>query len=1135
MKKIYAIQLIPKSIGRFALGALLLACPVSLLAQETNTDDEEVYELSPFEVSTSENIGYLANDTLAGTRINSQLQDIANSVQVVTAEFIEDVGATDINELLIYTTSTEAAGVNGNASFGELNSGTERGERARREPQLNTRVRGLAVADLARDYFISDVAFDSYNSSEITINRGPNASLFGLGSPGGIINQAIDRAETNRTFGEVNFKIDEFDAWRASLNYNQVVIEDELAVRVAYLDSNKRYEQQNAKYDEERYFAAATWRPMKNMAIRANYEKGEGFGNRPKLRPPTDRITPWIENGKPGYNPVTNEFVINGEVVTDPAYIAQLNSASPVFATIGHNGNPMMIYDDPNSPIPGNNGYPVLQVGLNRNAAGRTDDSAFPRSLGNIRSRMFASPRQLFARNPDYIVGARPDIPAHHRSFYSDVQITDLDIINIRKNNLTGPGADYHKQDFEIWSIRAEKTFLDNDLGFEVAYQKQYWDADLAEAQTASSASNISVDINTHLLDGSPNPNFGRPFIGGRGYAQYRIRKREAAQAIGFYKYDFADKHDGWLSKLGRHALTAVYQSQENEETAPNRQNARATPAWYSSIALGGPGTEQAEEWTASPRWRGNGRVGLVQYLGPSMVDVDSIENAGIQGVTARQVIQGTDNALRWNPYNGQFEQGSVDFYTAQENPLEVWTWGNPLNADEIESISSVLQSHFLDGHVVTTVSWRKDSVKTYNAAAESDPATQLTVPGPIEYGEPDYDDSTTQTTWGAVVHVPDRWLPDGIGLSAHYVDSSNFAAGTAGVDIYNRPAPLQTGVTEEYGFSISAFDGKLYARANFFESSQQWVKITGTLPNFFNDLKRVLENNEQSALEAAGFNPFNDTVIDSRMLEASNFRPDDASLPWHETIWTADNIAGTSTNYYQDVDTEGSEFEITYAPTPNWRLAFNASRTEVVVSNVMRIAAPAMIDIANRVMLDPVFGNFFINPDPVLNPDTGEYDNDDLLRSRADNLINAVAQKRAPEGGPLQEIREWRWNLITNYSFRGSRWDDTFLSGFAVGAAVRWQDKVAIGSDLKDVDVGVAVPDYDNLYYGPSETNVDAWITYNTDIMYDMKLQIQLRVRNLNAGSGEFIPIKANPDGEVALWRIGAPRYFELSARLRF
>jgi len=882
---------------------------VAVLAQQTtetqNADGETVIELSPFEVSAEENIGYLANNTLAGTRLNTELKDVASAVQVLTKEFLDDVGASDLSELLTYTTGTEAAGVGGNASFGELNSGTERGERARREPQLNTRVRGLAAADLARDYFISDVAFDPYITSQVTINRGPNASLFGLGSPGGIINSTIDRAETGRTFGEINFKADEFGSWRASLNYNQMVVKDKLAIRIAALDSNLRYEQKNSKYDENRQFVAATWRPFGNLTIRANYETGDADGNRPKLRPPTDRITTWFANGKPSYNPHTNQWFKDGALVTDGAYVSQLNASSTQFGSQALNGNPAMIFDDPNSSIPGNNGYAVMQLGFRRDAAGNIRGVSIPAS-GHAYMRMFQGPRGLFARNPDYIVGARPDILPAERGFYSDVQITDLDIINIREYNLTGASSDFHRQNFEIYSVRAENTWLDNALGLEVAYQNQYWGSDLAEAQTASSSSTLNIDINTVLMDGSPNPNYGRPFIGGRGYAQAKIRERESFQAIGFGKYDFEDKNDGWLKHLGNHTLTAVMQSQENTETAPNRMNARASNDWNPSIARGGPGVDQALDFATNPRVQSLTRATMVQYLGPSLLGASNLQNQGIQGVTVPQTFQSTDNALLWNPFNAAFEPGSAQFFNASDDPQQVWTWGNPLNADEIESLSAVLQSQFVGGNIVTTASWRSDAVKQYIAAQASDPATGLTLPGDIPKGDPTFDEKIEQSSFGIVGHVPEQWLPEGFGLSAHFVDSQNIAAGTAGVDIFNVSAPLQSGTTKEYGFSVSALDSKFYARVNFFESAQNDVKITGTLPQIGNDITKVMENNTPAQLAAAGWDLYDGSTFDPGTIVALNIRPDNPGVPSNESTWSADNIAGTPTNYYQDTTSEG-------------------------------------------------------------------------------------------------------------------------------------------------------------------------------------------------------------------------------------
>jgi catecholate siderophore receptor len=1118
-----------KSIRHVLLPVCLLAAGIPVSAQNIKTE-EEVVKLSPFEVTADGQIGYLANNSLAGTRINTSLRDIASSVQVVTKEFLDDTGATSLSELLIYTTSTEVAGMSGNASLQNLDSRTQRDEFVRFEPQFATRVRGLARVDLTRDYFLSDMDVDSYITSEVSINRGPNASLFGLGSPGGISNSAIDRADTKRSFGEINLRGDEYGSFRSSLNYNHVLLKDRVAVRVAVLNNEQRFEQEQAEYKERRYFMAATWRPLKDFAVRANYERGDGSGNRPVNRLPTDRISPWFANGKPSYNPLTQQWFLRGAQVTDAAMIAQLTAATQQFATLSANGNPALIFDNPNSPLPGNNGYAVIQPGLQADAAGRTATSLPVRAA--LFMRQFNGWTDLIARNPAYIVGGRPEISSAAAAYYNDVQLTDLSIFNSRKHSLSGPSG-WQAQDFEVFSVRAEKTWLDNSLGLELAYQGQKYTADHSEPQTASSAGNLSVDINLVLLDGSPNPNYGRPFVGGRGFSFPRIRERESYQAVGFAKYDFAKKHDGWSKHFGNHVATAVFQSQDFDEVRPNRTNARASNTYNPSLARGGPGLAQAIDAATSPLVNNNTRATLVQYLGPSLVNASSIRDAQIQGATVPQLFQDTNNAMAWNPFNARFEKGSVVFYPTREYPEETWIFGNSRNRDKISSLSAVLQSKFLGGNLVSTLSGRRDAVTTYVANAERNPATGLYTGAEIPLGVPVYDDSVTQTSYGLVAHVPDKWLARKIGLSAHFVDSRNFSAGSAGVDFFNRPAPLQSGETKEYGISFSAFDGKFYMRANFYDTAQDWEKLTGVIPQIGDDITRVMENNTPAALAAAGWSLTDGSIFRPGTITALGIRPLNPNVPNNQTDWVADNIAGTRTNYFQSTSSTGMELEASYSPNSNWRIAVNLARAEVEVSDIMPIAGPELTRIAKEVYLDPKFGQLFINPSPIRQSD-GTYANTDLLRSRSDNLLSGIALRKAREGGPLQEVRKWRWNLVTNYSFKGSAWAGSWLSKFSVGAAVRWQDRIAIGQGLKVVD-GATIPDFDRQYYGPAETNVDAWITYNTRVLKDMALQLQLRVRNITSGSGDFIPVAANPDGEVALWRIGAPRSFELSARLKF
>jgi hypothetical protein len=46
-----------------------------------------------------------------------------------------------------------------------------------------------------------------------------------------------------------------------------------------------------------------------------------------------------------------------------------------------------------------------------------------------------------------------------------------------------------------------------------------------------------------------------------------------------------------------------------------------------------------------------------------------------------------------------------------------------------------------------------------------------------------------------------------------------------------------------------------------------------------------------------------------------------------------------------------------------------------------------------------------------------------------------------ANQGKPRSQVREWRSNALTNYTFSEGK-----LKGLGVGGAVRWQDKAAIG-----------------------------------------------------------------------------------------
>ncbi len=72
-----------------------------------------------------------------------------------------------------------------------------------------------------------------------------------------------------------------------------------------------------------------------------------------------------------------------------------------------------------------------------------------------------------------------------------------------------------------------------------------------------------------------------------------------------------------------------------------------------------------------------------------------------------------------------------------------------------------------------------KRTPPTFSGTMEPDQVTGLIpLDGEVPLGNPFPEETIEQTGYGVVAHVPDKWLPNGIGLSGYYVDSQNFVDG---------------------------------------------------------------------------------------------------------------------------------------------------------------------------------------------------------------------------------------------------------------------------------------------------------------------------------------------------------------------
>ncbi|HEY1791602.1 MAG TPA: Plug domain-containing protein [Opitutaceae bacterium] len=273
---------------------------------EANPGSEQPVVLSPFEVNSTQDTGYRATNTLAGSRINTNLSDIAGPISVVTKDFMNDIGAVDVQDILTYEVGTEGSN--------EYQSNTPQlGRTSDNDAQNaygNTRGRGLAPFDYTRDYFysLSDVVtgyssqslgFDTYNLDSITIVRGADSILAGLGSPAGIINFSPQVAGLEKNSYDAAYRFGSWGDQRETFNANIVAIPGMLAFRVALLDKQGAFEEKPSFDNEKRYYVAGTFKPFKKTVIHASFEDADVHEHLPSTYTPEDDITQWLQLGKP--------------------------------------------------------------------------------------------------------------------------------------------------------------------------------------------------------------------------------------------------------------------------------------------------------------------------------------------------------------------------------------------------------------------------------------------------------------------------------------------------------------------------------------------------------------------------------------------------------------------------------------------------------------------------------------------------------------------------------------------------------------------------------------------------------------------------------------------------------------------
>ncbi len=248
--------------------------------------------LSPFTVTSDTDRGYQAGNTLAGSRMNTKLAETPASVSVFTEEFLKDLGATNLADVLEY-------GVNANADFNAVSTAPSffyMDGALLNGVRVNNR--GL-FASQTIDFLDTTLPIDSYNTGRFDVSSGPNSVLFGFGSAGGIVNAQTRAADLRRTSANVSLVAGSWSAYRAEADVNVTAIKDKLGVRVMGLHDERDTWKRYAERQTQRGSVVAGFKPYRDTTLTAFYERGDL--QTPSERPYNriDTLSFWWERGRP--------------------------------------------------------------------------------------------------------------------------------------------------------------------------------------------------------------------------------------------------------------------------------------------------------------------------------------------------------------------------------------------------------------------------------------------------------------------------------------------------------------------------------------------------------------------------------------------------------------------------------------------------------------------------------------------------------------------------------------------------------------------------------------------------------------------------------------------------------------------
>lgn len=1094
----------------------------------------EIVALSPFEV-VSDNKGYYGANTMSGTRFNSKLEDLAASITVVTKEQMQDFAMLDINDVFLYTASTEGTGTYTDFTVDRNGSVSDN---VQLNPAQANRMRGIGAANVSLGNFETQgrVPVDPIGIDGVEVSRGPNASVFGLGNPSGTVNLVPSSANLNRDRSQAQFRVDSYEGYRTSLDVNRVLKKGVLAVRATGVYQHEGFIRKPSGVDTERYSGMVKYLPFKSTSLTGSVSYYHSYGNRPNFSPPRDSISYWIQSGRPTWDPVTQQVHLNGATVG--TFTAATYNGPDYFNNSFTGSNHSYLFIDRSGiglfSAPSTFSNTAVLAGATTagptSGAQGTHFNATSSAAGVSLGRFTAQP--LFTTTPTI----------RNKSIYD---WTDVNIASVNRawdRTLTS-------------SIQLDHLFFNTPrqtLALQVGalredsqrFQRNY----IGIANDNGQSGQLQIDINERLLDGTANPYFLRPFIGqDQPRTTYQPAKWDTYRAQLAYKLDLT-REKGWMKWLGAHQFSGY---DEYKYRVIRRYSFREAILDNQTWIPAGQSRANQGAITGGPiAALAITRSYLRYYVG---------DNKGNNVDYGPGDLQPGSYPFVWgNAATGVFRRDPTQVGLAAVTDS---TGGGSNSKTILKTLGGVVQSRFLNDRVVTTFGLRED--EQYQKAGSTPQllnadGTTFNYDSLNHWAAGDYKYNTGKTKQAGAVVRPFRGLSflknvDDAGSAGHFVagllhglsltynKADSFTPQDPRTDVFLRPLANPSGQGKEYGFALNMLDGKFVLRVNKYDT-KQLNKSGGDAGTIAQRVTRIDLTSTAAfllATQATAWVTAQNPGFTPAQVQAEVARQ--IGVPTAQQNAIVQAFAAGTISSTQDITAKGTEIELNYNPARFWTVAGSITETKSINSNV---STDINEWVAQRMPIwttieDPRF------PDAT-RPGRNELwwnHNYGGSQTAAQNYATFVQTPfsvvRQLDGKSNPQIRQYAARVSTNVQLSGLT-EHRILKRFNVGGAIRWEDRGAIGyygkqklpAVITELDASNPIYDKSNIGGGwRGNYYFDAFVGYKTRLWANkVGANFQLNVRNIQE-NGHLQAIGAFPDGTPHSYRIVDPRQFILQA----